>query len=143
MVKKKQYAKKSGFSYIELILSIFIIANIFVISQQIIYNIINSKNVVETDKTISIEIFALRIESHFKEVEEFEIGEDYLRYYYRNKEYLYQVIDKSLTYKFNNKIYVILENIKMIHFKKEGYFLYITIINLVDFPYHVRIIIYD
>lgn len=143
MVRSKQFVKKSGFSYIEFIFSLFIFINIFVLSQQIIYNIYKVKENVENNKIMSFEVLALRIESHFKEVKDYEIGENYLLYYYRNSRYLYQVEENALTYSLNNNTYVLIEGIKEIFFRKENYLLEIIIIDLADYSYELQIIIYD
>lgn len=143
MVISKKFVKKSGFSYLELLFSLLIFINIFVLFGQIIYNIYKVKNIVENDITLSIELIGLRIESHFKEVNEYEIGDDYLIYYYRNKRHLYTFNNKQLIYHFNNQEYLLLENIKSIMFNKTDYFLQITVIDQAGLSYKCQIIIYE
>ena len=90
-----------------------------------------------------MELMALRIESHFKEVKQYEISEDCLIYYYRNQRHLYTIKNNDLLYRFNYQDYILLENISSIYFDKTDYFLKITIIDQAGLSYHCQIIIYE
>lgn len=140
MKNNKSTVKKCGFSIIECLFSIFIIINIFVLSTQLIYNIyINSKL---EDDSLWYENFAFRIETHFKEVTDYEISPNNLIYQYRNEKYHYYVINNQLVYQFVGNIYPLINNVRAISFNLEGHILYISITTTKNDIYETQVIIY-
>jgi hypothetical protein len=135
--------KKSGFSYIEFLLSLFLVINLFVLTQQIIYNIDKEQEFVVKERILAYESIVLRIENHFKEVTYYNVGNDFLLYQYREFEYYYYRYNQYLVYQMDNKVYLLVDNIKAIHFNKIGYILYITFVELNEKQYRTQIIIYE
>jgi hypothetical protein len=142
-MKNVPFVKKSGFSYIEFLLSLFLVINLFVLTQQIIYNIDKEQEFVVKERILAYESIVLRIENHFKEVTYYNVGNDFLLYQYREFEYYYYRYNQYLVYQMDNKVYLLVDNIKAIHFNKIGYILYITFVELNEKQYRTQIIIYE
>lgn len=142
-MKTVLFVKKSGFSYIEFLLSLFLVINLFVLTQQIIYNIDKEQEFVVKERILAYESIVLRIENHFKEVTYYNVGNDFLLYQYREVEYYYYRYNQYLVYQMDTKVYLLVDNIKAIYFNKIGYILYITFVELNEKQYTTRIIIYE
>ncbi len=142
-MKNVPFVKKSGFSYIEFLLSLFLVINLFVLTQQIIYNIDKEQEFVVKERILAYESIVLRIENHFKEVTYYNVGNDFLLYQYREFEYYYYRYNQYLVYQMDTKVYLLVDNIKAIYFNKIGYILYITFVELNEKQYRTQIIIYE
>ncbi len=141
-MKEKLFVKKSGFSYLELVFCLFILLNLFVLCQQIFYNINIHSKIIKNNNTLTYETLVLRIENHLKEATLYEIGSNYLKYDYRQQHYQYYVYNNAIVMKINNSSYAIIDGIKEINFILNNYYIEITIINQMNQIYYTQVIFY-
>ncbi len=140
---KEKYAKKSGFSYLELICSLFLFFSTLIFVQQLLFNVKKVEYLNKSNNTLIYETVALRIESHFKEVNTYNIEEHKLSYQYRDCLYNYLILNNTLYVRINSIYYPLINNIKEVIFQKGNHFLYITFIDLAENHFTVRAIIYE
>ena len=141
MMKKNIFVKNTGFSYLELIFSLFIIINIFVLFNQIFYNI-NIKTKIDYDKRIiEYEVVVVRIERDLKEAKNLQVYENFITYEYKNRIYKYFSINNKLALNINNSITIYyLYDIKTIYFYKFKYYIKIIFIDNFDNIYESRVL---
>jgi len=97
---------------------------------------------IENNRILTYEMVALRIEHHLKEVEEYEIGDDYLLYKYRNYYYYYIVYNQYLTLKIDSTIYYLIDDVSSVTFHLNQYLLEIKIIDNLNIGYETEVIFY-
>lgn len=141
---KKLCAKNTGISYLEIIYSIFIIINLFVLFQQIFYNINIEKHINEQKKILVYETAFLRIEQSLKEAENIEVTDNEIKYEYQDLVYKYNIFINRLSLEigYHDRIYY-LENIKSWELSLNDHLLTILIIDLNNAEYVSQVIIHE
>ncbi len=144
MVKKRLCAKNTGISYLEVIYSLFLIINLFVLFHQIFYNVNIETHISKQKQILVYETAFSRIEQNLKEAKYIEVSGDEIKYVYQFQNYKYNIFANKLTLHigYHDMIYY-LENIKSWQLILSDHLLIILITDLENIKYVSQVIIYD
>lgn len=133
--------RKYGFSYLELLLSLTLIINLFVIFNIMFYQLQKSYSFSdENNKEQVIENYVMNLQFHLNRASTYEITDHQITLTYNDLRLVYFVRVKDLTVTYNSTYIQILKGILSITFVVDYPFINITIIGQSGEVYEKRII---
>ncbi|NLC95286.1 MAG: hypothetical protein GX676_06325 [Bacilli bacterium] len=133
--------KKSGFSYIELLLSLSLMINLFVLLNQMFYQLNNSYNYSsQINKDQIIENYVQHLQYHLNRAATYEITDNQISLSYQDYQLAYTVRYKELRIIYNNVFVQILRDVDSITFTQVYPFIYVRIVESNGVVYEKRII---
>ncbi|MDF2700221.1 MAG: hypothetical protein K0Q49_1777 [Haloplasmataceae bacterium] len=141
----KPILNNQGNSYIELMFSLIIMINVFVLMTQIFYNINNINQKTFDINVLVYETAITRIELDLKEVDQSNliIGENYLQYTIDSQLYKYKINGTRFTLIIgsNDKFIYYINDVKSVSFEQVNNFINIEFIDINNQNYETKIIL--